>query len=105
MGRQLKPSSAAGCTIVTVPPVDVESNGYASGDDAIGPVIRICELVSGVEPEITIETVAATPLPIEVLLSPHKTQVVDPVLESHETVFPGASGPAATATEEKSTTG
>jgi hypothetical protein len=95
-GEQVNPFNSAGCTMVTVPP-----------DAAISLEIWTCEVVSVVKPEMASDTKAATPFAIVSSLSPHSTQVAEPMPALHETnlLDATATGPAVTVAEEKSTPG
>jgi hypothetical protein len=106
-GEQVNPFNSAGCTMVTVPPVADEANGNASEDAAISLEIWTCEVVSVVKPEMASDTKAATPFAIVSSLSPHSTQVAEPMPALHETnlLDATATGPAVTVAEEKSTPG
>jgi hypothetical protein len=104
-GVQENPFSAAGWTMVTVPPVAAEVSAKPSVDAAMGLETCTCEVVSVVVLEMTSETMAATPLAIGVVLSPQSTQVVEPVPGLQETILLDATGPTITVAEEKSTAG
>jgi hypothetical protein len=106
-GTQENPFSAAGWTMVTLPPLAAVVSAKPSVDAAMGLETCTCEVVSVVVLEMARDTVAATPLVIGVVLSPQSTHVVEPAPGLHESILLDAmaTGPAITVAEVKSTPG